>query len=158
MILFSSVSLVPFTASITKLNHYHYKLNVQGTSQVVKLPRKWKNFSKITNSFLEFFFFVKDFVIDCRTHHLSQNPQKSYLWQCNKPYNLKPSRKSSFSKTEVKHSLLGKLLIDYILSIAPSTSNIIVRVLNVSNRSTSAGSNSIQAETKYYLLKYLLTQ
>ena len=129
-----------------------------------KVPHKLSNYLEnekiLVKSQIHFWdsFFVKDFVNDCRTHHWSQNRQKRYLGQCNTPYNIKPSRKSSFSKTEVKHSLLGKLLIDYILSIAPSTSNIIVRVLNVSNRSTSAGSNSIQAETKYYLLKYLLTQ
>ena len=103
-------------------------------------------------------FFVKDFVNDRRTHHWSQNPRKSCLRQCNKPYDLKPLIRSSFLKTGSKNPLLDKLLIDYILSIAPSTSNIIVRVLNVSNCRTSAGSNSIQAETKYYLLKHLLTQ
>ena len=103
-------------------------------------------------------FFVKDFVNDRKTHHWSQNPQKSCLWQCNKPYDLKPSIRSSFSKTGSKNSLLGKLLIDYISSIAPTTSSVIVRALSVSNCSTSAGSNSIQAETKYYLLKHLLTQ
>ena len=37
---------------------------------------------------------------------------------------------------------------DYSSSIAPSVPNIIVRVLNVSNFSTSAGSNSMQAETQ----------
>ena len=98
------------------------------------------------------------FVNDRRTHHRSQNPQKSYLQQCNKPYDLKHSIISSFSKTGSKNSLLGKLLIDYIPSIAPSTSNIIARALNASNCSTSAGRKSIQAETKYYPLKYLLTQ
>ena len=102
-------------------------------------------------------FFVKDFVNDLRTPQWSQNPQKICLWQCNEQYDLKPSIRSSFSKTGSKHSLLGKLLIDYISSIAPSTSNIIVRALNVSKCSTSAGSNSIQAETKYYFLKHLLT-
>ena len=59
----------------------------------------------------------------------------------------KPSIRSSFSKIESKNSLLGKLLMDYTSSLAPSTSNIIVRALNISNCSTSAGSNSIQAET-----------
>ena len=102
-------------------------------------------------------FFVKDFVNDRRTHHWSQNPQKC-LRQCNKPYDLKPSIRSSFSKTGPKNSLLGKLLIDFLPSIAPSTSYIVIRALNVSNCSISAGSNSMQAETKYYLLKHLLTQ
>ena len=60
---------------------------------------------------------------------------------------LKPSVRSSFSKITSKISLLGKLLMDYTSSIAPSTSNIIVRVLNTSNCRTSSGSNSIQAET-----------
>ena len=46
----------PFTASKTELDHYHHKLNVQGTSRVVKWPSKWRNFGKITNSSLEFFF------------------------------------------------------------------------------------------------------
>ena len=96
--------------------------------QMTKWPRKWKNFSKITNSFLDFFF-IKDFVNDRRTHDWSQNPQKSCLWQCNKPYNLKPSIRSSFSKTGFKNSLLGKLLIDYILSNAPSTSNLSLGLL-----------------------------
>ena len=36
---------------------------------------------------------------------------------------------------------------DYTSFIAPSTSNIIVRPLKVSNCSTTAGSNSIQAKT-----------
>ena len=45
-----------------------------------------------------------------------------------------------------ENSLLGKLLMDHTSSIAPSTSNIIVRALNVSNCSTRAGSKSIQAE------------
>ena len=98
------------------------------------------------------YFFVTDFVNNRRTHHWSQNPQKSCLWQCNRPYDIKPSIRSSFSKTWSKISLLGKLLIDYIPSIAPSTSNIIVRALNISNCTASAGSNSIQAETKYYFL------
>ena len=104
------------------------------------------------------YFFVTDFVNDRRTHHWSQNPQKSCLWQCNKPYDIKPLIRSSFSEAGSKNSLLGKLLIDYIPSIAPSTSNIIARALNASNCSTSAGRKSIQAETKYYPLKYLLTQ
>ena len=98
------------------------------------------------------YFFVTDFVNNRRTHHWSQNPQKSCLWQCNKPYDIKPSIRSSFSKTWSTISLLGKLLIDYIPSIAPSTSDIIVRALNISNCTASAGSNSIQAETKYYFL------
>ena len=51
------------------------------------------------------------------------------------------------SKIGSKNSLLGKLLMDYTSSISPSTSNIFVRALNVSNCSTSAGSNSIKAET-----------
>ena len=61
---------------------------------------------------------------------------------------LKPLIRSSFSKLGSKNSLLGKLLMDYTSSIAPSTSNIIVRALNVSNCSTSADINSIQAETE----------
>ena len=64
-----------------------------------------------------------------------------------KPYDFKAFIRSSFLKIGSKNSLLSKLLMDYTSSIAPSTSNIIVRVLNVSNCSTSAGSNSIQAET-----------
>ena len=60
---------------------------------------------------------------------------------------LKPSIRSSFSKIESKISLVAKLLMDYTSSIAPSTSNIIVTALNVSNCSTSAGSNSVQPET-----------
>ena len=103
-------------------------------------------------------FFVKDFVNDRRTQHWPQNPQKSFLWQCNKPYHVRPSIRSSFWKTGSKKSLLGKLLIDYIPSIAPASSNIIFRDLNVSNCSASAGSSSLQAETKYYLLKHLLRQ
>ena len=103
-------------------------------------------------------FFVKDFVNDRRTRYWSENLQKSCLWQCNKPYDLKPSMRSSFSKTGSKNSLLGKLLIAYIPSIASSTSNMIVRALNVSNCSRSAGGNAAQAETKYYLFKHLLIQ
>ena len=60
---------------------------------------------------------------------------------------LKPSIRSSFSKIESKNLFLGKLLMDYTFSIAHYTSNIIVKVLNVSNCSTSAGSNSIHAES-----------
>ena len=60
---------------------------------------------------------------------------------------LKPSIRSSFSKIGSKNSLLVKLIMDYASSIAPSTSNISVRAVNVSNCSKSAGSNSIQAET-----------
>ena len=37
--------------------------------------------------------------------------------------------------------LLGKLLMDYTSSIAPSTSNIIARAYNILNCSTRAGSN-----------------
>ena len=74
-------------------------------------------------------FFVKDFVNDRRTHRWSQNPQKNCLWQCNKPCDLKPLIRSSFSKKGSKKSLLGKLLIEYISSIAPSTSNIILGLL-----------------------------
>ena len=64
----------PFTASKTELDHYHHKLNVQGTSRVVKWPSKWRNFSKITNSSLEFFFLWKILwtivwpTIDLKTH------------------------------------------------------------------------------------------
>ena len=57
------------------------------------------------------------------------------------------STKSSFSKIDSENSLLGKLLMDSTSSIASSTSNIIVKALNVSNCSTRADSNSIQAET-----------
>ena len=64
---------------------------------------------------------------------------------------LKPSIRPSFSKIGSKNLLLGKLPIDYTSSIGPSTSNIIVRTLNVSNSSTSGGSNSIQPET--YVLR-----
>ena len=60
---------------------------------------------------------------------------------------LKFSIRSSFSKIEPKNLSLGKLLMDYTSSIAASTSNIIVRALNVSNYSAGAGSNSIHAET-----------
>ena len=60
---------------------------------------------------------------------------------------LKLSIRSSFSKIESKNLSTGKLLMDYTSSIAPSTSNVIVRALNVSNYSGSAGSNSIHAET-----------
>ena len=42
---------------------------------------------------------------------------------------------------------------DYISSIAPSTSNIIAKALNVSNCSTSAFINLVQAETYVYLWK-----
>ena len=60
---------------------------------------------------------------------------------------LKPSIRSFFSKIGSKISLLGKLLMAYTSSIAPSTCNSIVRTLNVLNCSTSADSNSMQAET-----------
>ena len=56
---------------------------------------------------------------------------------------LKFSIRSSFSKKRSKDSFLGKLLMDYISSISPSTSNIIVRALNALNCSTSARSNSV---------------
>ena len=46
-----------------------------------------------------------------------------------------------------ENSLLAKILTDYNSSITPSTSNIIVRALNVSNCSTCVGNNSIQVET-----------
>ena len=85
----------------------------------------------------------KYFVKDCKTNHWSQSSQKSCLW---KPYDLKASIRSSFSKIGSKNSLLGKLFMGY-TSIASFTSNIIVRALNNSNCSTSAGSNSIQTET-----------
>ena len=75
---------------------------------------------------------------------ISKLTKKSFI---TKHMTLKPSIRSSFLKIGSKNSLLGKLLIDYTSSIAPSTSNIIVRALNVSNCSTSAGSNSIEAET-----------
>ena len=58
---------------------------------------------------------------------------------------LKTSIKSSFSKVETKNSLLGKLLMDYTSSIASSTSNIIVKALNVLNCSRQA----VQAATQY---------
>ena len=86
----------------------------------------------------------KYFVKDCKTNHWSQNSQKSCLW---KPYDLKASIRSSFSKIGSKNSLLGKILIDCTSSVAHSTSDVIVSTLNVSNYSTSADSNSIQAET-----------
>ena len=57
------------------------------------------------------------------------------------------STKSSFSKTDSENSLLGKLFMDSTSSIAPSTSNIIVKALNLSNCNTRADSNSVQAET-----------
>ena len=60
---------------------------------------------------------------------------------------LKYSIRSSFSKIGSENSLLDKILMNYTSSIAPSTSKIIVRALNVLNCSTSAGSNSIQEET-----------
>ena len=60
---------------------------------------------------------------------------------------LKPSIRSSLLKIGSKNSLLGKLLMDYTSSISPTTPNIIVRALNVSNCSTSADNNSVQAET-----------
>ena len=56
---------------------------------------------------------------------------------------LKPFIISSLSKIGSKNSLLGKLLMDYTSSISPTTPNIVVRALNVSNCSTSAGNNSI---------------
>ena len=74
---------------------------------------------------------------------------------------LKPLLRSSFSKIGSKSSLLAKLPMDYTSFMSPSTSNIIVRALKVSNCCTTAGSNSIQAETlvlPYYLLPLVLTQ
>ena len=53
----------------------------------------------------------------------------------------------AFSKIDSENSLLGKLLMDYTSFIALSTSNIIVRALNVSNCSTRTCINLIQAET-----------
>ena len=47
----------------------------------------------------------------------------------------------AFSKTDSENSLLGKLLMDCTSFIALSTSNIIVRDLNVSNCSTRTGRN-----------------
>ena len=49
--------------------------------------------------------------------------------------------------------MLGKLLMDYTSSIAPSTSNIIVRILNVSLSSTRACINLMQSETYVYVWK-----
>ena len=60
---------------------------------------------------------------------------------------LRPSIRSPYSKIGSKNSLLGKLFVDYTSFIALFTSKTIFRALNVSNCSTSAGSNSIQAET-----------
>ena len=60
---------------------------------------------------------------------------------------LKPLIRTSFSQTGSENSLLGKLLMDYTSSIAPSTSNTTFRAFNVSNCSTSARSNSILEET-----------
>ena len=60
----------------------------------------------------------------------------------------KPSIRCSFSKIGSQNSLLGKLLMDYTSSIAPSTTSIIAKALNVSNYSTNAiVHNSIPAET-----------
>ena len=70
---------------------------------------------------------------------------------------LKSSIRSSFSKLVSKNSLLGKLLMDYTSSIAFSTTNIIVRALNVSNCSTSADSKQYRQKPKCYLYKQLLT-
>ena len=90
----------------------------------------------------------KYFVKDCRTHHWSQNSKESCLSQCNKPCDCKTSSiKSSFSKIHPENSLLGKLLMHYTSSIAPSTSNIIVRAFNISNCSTRGGCKLIQART-----------
>ena len=124
------------------------------------LSNDLQNEEILVKSRIHFFnsFFVKDFVNDRRMRYWSENLQKNCLWQCNKPYDLKSSIRSSFSKTRSKNSLLGQLRIAYIPSIASSTSNMIVRALNVSNCSTSAGGSAVQPETKYYLLKHLLTQ
>ena len=65
---------------------------------------------------------------------------------------LNPSVRSSFSKLDYTYNM------DYTSSIAYTTSNIIVRALNVSNCTTSAGSNSIQSETSVLPLEKLLTQ
>ena len=62
---------------------------------------------------------------------------------------LKPSIRSYFSKIGSKDSLLGKLPMDYTSPRPHSKFDMIVRALNVSNCSTSVGSNSIQAELKY---------
>ena len=62
-----------------------------------------------------------------------------------KCYYQKPSIRSSFSKIDSENSLLGKLLMNYTPSIAPSISNIIVRVLNVLNCSRRECINLIQA-------------
>ena len=64
---------------------------------------------------------------------------------------LKPLIRSSFWKIGYKSSFIGKLLMDYTSYIAPFTSNIIVRALNNSNCSTSAGATQYRQKIKYYL-------
>ena len=59
---------------------------------------------------------------------------------------LKFSIRSSFSKKRSKDSFLGKLLMDYISSISPSTSNIIVRLLMLWTVA------QVQVETQQYVL------
>ena len=70
---------------------------------------------------------------------------------------LKPSMRSSLSKIGSKTPLLGKLLMDYTSLISPSTPNIIVRALNASNCSASAGATQYRQKLNYPLTQ-LLTQ
>ena len=73
---------------------------------------------------------------------------------------LKPSIRSSFSKMRSKiHSQVSYSWI-ILLPLPTPPSNVIVRALNVSNCSTSAGSNSIQSEIEVLplLTQQLLTQ
>ena len=73
---------------------------------------------------------------------------------------LKPSIRSSFSKMRSKiHSQVSYSWI-ILLPLPTPPSNVIVRALNVSNCSTSAGSNSIQSEIEALplLTQQLLTQ
>ena len=60
---------------------------------------------------------------DLKTH------KKSCLWQCNKPYDLKASIRSSFSKTGSKNSLLCKLLIDTFLPLLPPPLTLLLGLL-----------------------------
>ena len=66
---------------------------------------------------------------------------------------LKTSIRSSFSKIGSKNSLLGRLLMGFTSSVAPSTSNIIVRTLNVRTCSTSTSRN-LPFETVTYTVKH----
>ena len=68
---------------------------------------------------------------------------------------LKPSIRSSFQKIGSKNSLLGKLLMDYISSIASSTSNISLMFRTVAQVQAAT---QYRQKLKYHLLKQLLTQ